>query len=107
MATLASVNSLKVSIALAERQVQRDQSQVQEDSARLDQSQAQLVRDQRQLGAAQDQGRQAQAPAATAAPQPNLNRAITALPAVRTPEPPKAQLNAQGQTIGKLINIVA
>ena len=104
MATLASVNSLQVSIALAQRQVQRDQSQVQEDSARLDQSQAQLVRDQRQLSAAQDQGRATRAPAPAAAPQPNLNRAITALPAA---EAPKARLNAQGQTIGKLIDIVA
>jgi hypothetical protein len=83
VATLASVNfnNLAASLALAEGQVQRSQSQVREDSARLDQSQAQLVRDQRQLSAAQEQNRQ--------------------------PPAPQAQLNAQGQTIGTLIDIVA
>lgn len=105
MATLTSVNSLKVSVALAERQVQRDQSQVQEDSARLDQSQAQLVRDQRELSSVQELSRNAQAPALSV---PKLSKAITALPAAAVAEAPaRAQLNAQGQTIGKLINIVA
>jgi hypothetical protein len=87
VATLASVNfnNLAASLALAEGQVQRDQSQVQADGARLGQSQAQLVRDQRQLSATQDQS---QAPA-------------------QAPQAAQAQLNAQGQTIGKLINIVA
>ena len=102
MATLTSVNSLKVAVALAERQVQRDQSQVSEDSARLDQSQAQLVRDQHELNSVQEQSRNAQTPAATGS---RLSKAIASLPAAEAP--PKPQVNAQGQTIGKLINIVA
>ncbi|MES2151417.1 MAG: hypothetical protein V4508_16700 [Pseudomonadota bacterium] len=103
MATISSVNSLKIAIALAERQVQRDQSQVQEDASRLDQSQNQLVRDQRQLNSAQEQGRTAQS-SVVKAPQPNLDAAIDTKVA---PAPAKVQLNAQGQTIGKLINITA
>ena len=103
MATLTSVSSsLNVSLAVAERQVQRDQSQVQEDSDRLDQSQAQLVRDQRQLSSVQEESRATRAPV-TAQP----NRANAILPSTVTVDPTKAQLNAQGQTIGTLINIVA
>lgn len=118
MATVSSVNSLKVAVALAERQVQRDQSQVQQDANRLDQSQAQLSRDQRTLSAVQDQSRSAQSAASKAAKPaaaaPRLDRAIqtqagkaepltTAAAAIT----PKAQLNTQGETIGKLINVLA
>lgn len=78
MATVSNIKALQVSIALAERQVQRDQSQVQEDSNRLSQSQAQLARDQRQLNAVTQEGRVAQ-----------------------------ARVNTQGETIGKLIDTVA
>lgn len=78
MATVSNIKALQVSIALAERQVQRDQSQVQEDSNRLSQSQAQLARDQRQLNEVVQESRVAQ-----------------------------SRVNTQGQTIGKLIDTVA
>lgn len=78
VATVSNIKALQVSIALAERQVQRDQSQVQEDSNRLSQSQAQLARDQRQLNNVVQEGRTAQ-----------------------------ARVNTQGETIGKLIDTVA
>jgi hypothetical protein len=98
--TVSSVNSLKLAIALAERQVQRDQSQVQQDSARLDQSQAQLARDQSQLNSIQDQSRAAAKTAPAVISTPKLDRAIQA----RLPAP---QVNTQGQAIGTLINITA
>jgi hypothetical protein len=78
VATVSNIRALQVSIALAERQVQRDQTQVQEDSVRLSQSQAQLARDQRQLSQVVQEGRAAQ-----------------------------ARVNTQGETIGKLIDTVA
>lgn len=113
MATLTSVNALKTSIAQAERQVQRDLSQVQQDSARLDQSQAQLARDQQRLNGVQQESRTAQAATSSTSEvvAPRLDRAVQTqagkvpAPAVSAPAPPKAQLNAQGQTIGTLINI--
>jgi hypothetical protein len=55
--TLNSVNAVQTTIALAQRQVQRDQSQVQRDGERLRESQSQLERNQRQLSAAEQQGR--------------------------------------------------
>ena len=124
MATVSSVSSLQISVALAERQVQRDQSQIQEDSAQLSQSQAQLDRDQRSLGTVQDESQRAVQSQLTAV-VPTFARAIQALPGTGTtptadtstaaPAAPavsdaataRPQLNAQGQTIGKLINVTA
>lgn len=103
MATVTSVNSLKIAIALAERQVARDQSQVQSDASRLEQSRAQLVADSRELSNVQQQGKAAQASSAAPA-APTLARAIQTQ-AGKTPEAPRPQVNAQGETIGKLINI--
>lgn len=110
MTTLTSVNSLKVSIALAERQVQRDQAQVEDDRSQLVQSQAQLEKDQRALNSVQAQSQRA-GQAAISAP-PELNRAIQSQPAKPAPQPadaslPKASVNAQGQAIGTLINVLA
>ncbi|MES2128872.1 MAG: hypothetical protein V4463_16505 [Pseudomonadota bacterium] len=121
MTTVSSISSLKIQIALAERQVARDQSQVQEDRNRLDQSQAQLDSDARDLNATQGKASQQ---SAAPAPAPTLDRAIqsqAATPALKsasatTPtlpappaavieEAPRAQRNTQGQTIGTLINI--
>ncbi len=126
MVSVSTVSNLKIAVALAERQVQRDQSQVQEDSARLSQSQDQLDKDTRQLGSVQEQSQRA-AQGAARVVQPTFDRAIqtqaakppaapvsAAVPTVTAPPAPtapvvasKSQLNAQGQTIGKLINVTA
>jgi hypothetical protein len=103
MATVTSVNSLKIAIALAERQVARDQSQVQSDASRLEQSRAQLEADSRELSNVKQQDKAALATTSTPAP-PTLDRAVQTQ-AGKTLEAPRPQLNAQGETIGKLINI--
>jgi len=111
MASISSVNALQASVAQAERLVQQDQSRVAQDSDRLQQSKDLLTKDRSDLSDTQQQSRTAQANAPT--PQPiNLNSAIEkplpsqqALPADLTA--PKPQVNAQGQTIGRLINITA
>lgn len=112
MATLTSVNALQASVAQAQRQVQQDQSRVNQDASRLDQSQGQLTKDRQNLADAQRQSSAASQTAPATAPAINLRGAIErparaeqALPASLTAARP--QLNALGQTIGKLINVVA
>ncbi len=112
MASVSSVNALQASVALAERQVQQDQSRVNQDASRLEQSRSQLTKDKQELSDTQQQSRAAQQPELKAAPAVRLDRAIENPPPARQILPaalsaPKPQLNAQGQTIGKLINIVA
>jgi len=113
VASVTSVSALQASIAQAERQVQTDQSRVNQDASRLEQSRVQLTKDKQTLSDTQQQSAQASAPPLKATPAPNLNNAIEkpsraeqVLPADLT-APPKPQINAQGETIGKLINIVA
>lgn len=111
MASVSSVNALQASIAQAERLVQQDQTRVNQDASRLDQSRQQLATDQQTLSDVQRQSTQASAPPLKATPAPNLTQAIEK-PAraeqVLPPElTPKAQVNTQGQTIGKLINVTA
>ncbi len=117
MATVTSVNALQASITQAERQVQQDQSRVNQDASRLEQSQGQLTKDKQTLADTQRQSTQAQqqqAPATAPAIQlsgalnnaiERPNRAEQALQASLTT--PRPQLNSLGQTIGKLINVVA
>ena len=113
MASVSSVNALQASVAQAERLVQQDQTRVDQDTDRLEQSKDQLSKDKANLSDTQQKSRAAQASTTqTAAPQINLNNAIENPPRsqqVLPPDltPPKPQLNAQGQTIGRLINIVA
>ncbi|MES2113831.1 MAG: hypothetical protein V4578_01700 [Pseudomonadota bacterium] len=99
-------------MALAERQVQQDQTRVNQDASRLEQSQTQLTKDKEQLSSTQQQSRQAAQPALKAATPVRIDNAIEkpapsqqALPAVLTAAKP--QVNTLGQTIGKLINTVA
>ncbi|MFC0167770.1 hypothetical protein ACFFKC_06720 [Pseudoduganella danionis] len=114
MPSVSSVNALQASIAQAERQVQQDQVRVNQDASRLEQSRQQLADDKQTLDDTKRQSVQASnaAPARPAA-APNLTQAIEKpsraeqiLPAELSAQP-KAQINAQGQTIGKLINITA
>ena len=117
VATVTSVSALQASIAQAERQVQQDQSRVSQDASRLEQSRQQLSKDKETLGDTQRQSDQASAPPVKAAPAAGLkdalsnaiekpSRAEQTLPADLT-TPPKPRINAQGETIGKLINVVA
>ncbi|OFA01609.1 hypothetical protein DUGA2_43450 [Duganella sp. HH101] len=113
MASVTSVSALQASIAQAERQVQTDQTRVSQDANRLEQSRQQLTKDKQTLSDSQRESDQASAPPLKAAPTPNLNNAIEkpsraqqVLPADLA-APPKPQINAQGETIGKLINVVA
>lgn len=120
MATVTSVNAQQASIAQAERQVQQDQSRVNQDAGRLEQSRGQLTKDKQTLADTQRQSTQAQqqqqqqAPAGASAirlsgaldnaiERPNRAQQILAA----NPATAKPQLNSLGQTIGKLINVVA
>lgn len=114
MPSVTSVNALQASIAQAERQVQQDQVRVNQDASRLEQSRQQLAEDQQTLDDTKRQSTQASSaapvqPAAT----PNLTQAIEkpsraeqVLPAELSAQP-RVQINALGQTIGKLINVTA
>lgn len=116
MATVDSISSLQSTITVAQRKVQQSQNQVQEDNARLAQSRVQLGRDQEQVRQAQQQStqtRQIQAAETATPPAVDLSRAIqlpttqvasSGFDALNQRQP---QLNAQGQTIGRLINVTA
>jgi hypothetical protein len=110
VATISSVNALQASVAQAERQVQQDQVRVSQDASRLDSSRAQLVADKEKLSNTQRESDKAAQPPLQAAPAVNLSSAIEkpsrAEQAAELP-PPKPQVNTLGQTIGKLINVVA
>lgn len=112
VSALSSVNSSQAVLAQAQQKVQDAQTQVQQDNARLAQSQAKLSRNQEQLSQAQQDSRQVQQPAIAAAPAVRLDSAITTAVTPQTPLPAAlagggAQINAQGQTIGGLINVQA
>ncbi len=115
LASLTSVSSLQSTIAFAERKVQQGQNQVQQDSDRLAQSRLQLDRDQEQVRQAQQQSRQAGQSEAAAAATP---KPVNTSQAIQIPVPTQQvvasnflnhqpQINAQGQTIGRLINVTA
>ena len=117
MASVTSVSALQASIAQAERQVQTDQSRVNQDASRLEQSRVQLTKDKQTLSDNQQESDQASAPPTKAAPAQSLSNALNN--AIEKPSraeqvlpadlqaPPKPQINAQGETIGKLINVIA
>lgn len=110
--SVTSVNSLQASIAQAERLVQQDQSRVNQDASRLEQSQQQLVKDKEDLSQTQTQSRQAQKTAPAAAPPIRLDRAIQNPPVSQQKLPAelvqaKPQINARGETLGRLINVTA
>lgn len=114
MPSVSSVNALQASIAQAERQVQQDQVRVNQDASRLEQSRQQLADDKQTLADTKRQSAQASnAASSRLTTTPNLTPAIekpSRAEQVLPPElsgQPKAQINAQGQTIGKLINITA
>lgn len=112
MPSVSSVNALQASVAQAERLVQQDQTRVEQDAARLEQSKDQLSKDKAELSDLQKQSRTAQANATPAPQAINLNQAIENPPRSQQALPaelaaPKPQVNAQGQTIGRLINITA
>jgi hypothetical protein len=113
VASVSSVTALQASVALAERQVQQDQTRVTQDATRLDQSRSQLNKDKQELNDTQQLSRAAQQPELKPGPTVQLDTALVypSLSRQVAPSsegsPPKPQLNAQGQTIGKLINIVA
>lgn len=112
MASLSSVNTLQASVALAERQVQKDQTRVSQDADRLDASRDQLVKDKQKLSDTQTQSNQATRAAQKPSPTVNLDRAIENPPRSEQQLPadlllPKPQVNTLGQTIGTLINVTA
>lgn len=104
MVSVSSVESLRNAVALAERKVQQDQTRVDQDARRLDDSRSQLARDKEQLSSTQKAQRQAESAAAPTAAPVRLDRAISKeVPDDVVPRAP--QLNAQGQTVGRVINI--
>lgn len=112
MASLLSINALQASVALAERQVQKDQVRVSQDAAKLDSSKDLLAKDKQKLADNQQESNQATQAAEKPAPAVNLNSAIENPPrsAQQLPadlQAPKPQVNTLGQTIGKYINVTA
>lgn len=106
MVSLNSINSLQAAVAFAERKVQQDRDQVAQDQDRLDASRSLLDLDSRSLSKAQQDSARAQAASTPTLKTPRLDSAIERrIPANALPKPPT--LNALGQTIGKLINVVA
>lgn len=75
-----------------------------QDASRLDDSRSQLTRDKEQLSSNQKAERQAESAAVPTAAPVRLERAISKeVPDDVLPRAP--QLNAQGQTVGRVINI--
>lgn len=106
MVSVSSVESLRNAVALAERKVQQDQTRVDQDARRLDDSKVQLARDKEQLSGNQKAERQAESATAPTAAPVRLDRAIeTDVPHDVLPRAP--QRNAQGETVGRVINIIA
>jgi hypothetical protein len=102
--SVSSIESLRNAVALAERKVQQDQTRVDQDARRLDESRSQLSRDKEQLSSNQKAERQAESAAAPTAAPVRLERAISKeVPDDVLPRAP--ELNAQGQTVGRVINI--
>jgi hypothetical protein len=100
--TVTSVDTLRNAVAAAERKVQQDQTRVDQDAGRLQSSRVQLAKDQEQLSTRQQESRRADS-ATAAAPAPvQLDNAIAKPGSL----PRAPQLNAQGQTIGRLINVI-
>ncbi|SFU47781.1 hypothetical protein [Pseudoduganella namucuonensis] len=106
MVSVTSVDTLRNAVAIAERKVQQDRTRVDQDASRLEDSRQQLSKDQEELSTRQKQTRQAESASAAPPATVRLDQAIaTPVPPDILPRAP--QLNAQGQTVGRLINIVA
>lgn len=108
MVTVTSVDTLRNAVAIAERKVQQDQTRVDQDASRLQESRVQLTKDQEQLSGKQKESRQADSATAAATATPvRLDSAIAKpIPPDLEALPRPPRLNAQGQTVGRLINIV-
>ncbi|KQW90211.1 hypothetical protein ASC94_21025 [Massilia sp. Root418] len=107
MVTVTSVDTLRNAVAAAERKVQQDQTRVDQDASRLQGSRVQLAKDQEQLSTRQQESRHAGSATATAPAPVQLDKAIAKpVPASADALPRAPQLNAQGQTVGRLINVI-
>lgn len=106
MVTVTSVNTLRNAVAIAERKVQQDQTRVDQDASRLQDSRVQLTKDQEQLSTRQKASRAAES-ASTTTPAPvRLDSTIAkAVPPSLEGLPRAPEVNAQGQTVGRLINV--
>lgn len=111
-----STNSSYISAALAQQKVLGDQAQVQNDQALLSQDQAQLGRDsvrstaeqQQALKIQQNQGQQArQAGLDQLAQKAQATQPTQPAPVSAPVQSSPATVNASGQTVGTIINIVA
>lgn len=107
MATVTSVDRLRNAVAVAERKVQQDQTRVDQDASRLQDSRVQLAKDQEQLSTRQKESRQAESATAVAPAPVQLDKAIAKpVPTDLDALPRAPQLNTQGQTVGRIINII-
>lgn len=109
MASLSSINSLQANLATAQRRVEQGQNQVQRDSEQLADSRRQLIKEKEQLSDTQRSSPQAQASSAEPIKVPQLDQAIKVpVPlAFNGAQADQPQLNSFGQSIGRLINVVA
>jgi hypothetical protein len=104
--SVTSVNASQSAVALAERKVQQDRDRVAQDEDRLDESRSVLAQDNQSLSKRQLDNQRTQAASAPRLSTPKLDNAIDKkIPQDLLPRPPT--LNALGQTIGKLIHVVA
>lgn len=115
MSTLsASINSSFISAAFAQQQVQGDQLQVRSDQALLRQDQAQLDKDSARSATVQQQTQGIEQNLLRQAQQAGLDQqaqqAQSAQPAALPVQPaqlPQTSVNTSGQTVGKIISVVA
>jgi len=119
--SIGSTSNFNISLVLAERQVQADLAKIQQSSAQLRRDQAQLDIDQRNLNAIQQQTQKAVKEEIRQARQAGMEvlrekapaeQASASTPAVEATQDasqtaPQPQVNAEGQTIGQLIDVVA
>lgn len=113
MSTLSiGTNSPYVSAVLAQQQVQGDQAQVQSDQALLSQDQMQLNKDSARATTGQQQSQGIQQNQGIQAQQADLGRLGQKAQAVQQAllqhvQSPQATVNTSGQTVGKIIHVVA
>jgi hypothetical protein len=107
-------NSPYISAALAQQQVVGDQAQVQSDLVQLRQDQSQLDRDTERSVSAQQQVQRSQQSQGLQARQAGLDHlannaqvAQSVSQPVHSVQPAKSTVNTSGQTVGKIINVVA
>lgn len=117
MLSIGSTGNFNISVVLAQQQVRADQAQVEQSSALLRRDRAQLDADLKKLAGVQQQAERAAQIDGGLAQRTGLykleEKAAAAQPKpAPAPQPastsaPQPQVNANGQTVGQVIDVVA